>query len=196
MNHLTTAQLLFVLENSRQGQFEWLWNLFSAGGSGSNPPLSLGALTFDTRRELFFEAVESLIRLGYVRLTDMGEQERPPIGGTVDQQLIALRNNFPAFEDDLELEDGQSWFDTDDCLFDISWTWPGRKPAPLFPGHQEKYTYTDQDWDGRIHPEWSTWRFTPGRLSLDDFDSEEQAIAFFDAHPDYYENTPRIERMK
>lgn len=196
MDDLTTAQLLWISEKSREGRLDRLWDQFDLEASGIIPPLPAGSSTFAARREYFFLALETLIQMGYIRLTLQGVSERTPLRGKAEEQVAELRNNFPHQSEELELKDGQSWFDTADCRFGVEWHWPGRTPFPMFPGHNPRYTYIEPGWNGQIDPDWERWRFTPGRLSLDDFETAEAAREYMSSRPNYYQVTPRIERIK
>lgn len=137
--------------------------------------------------------VIALVRLGYVRLVAQWEPGTPQFPAPIEGQTLLLDTVFPRREDLLESDDGEAWFDTAECPIGVEWHWPGRKPEPLFPGHNPRFNYVDEDWNGRIHPEWSNWRFTSGPKELDDFETLKAAREFWAANPDYYLQTSPVE---
>lgn len=195
MSGLSEAQLLYVYEHTDEGQLEWIWDLVAPGSHGIVPPLESYPDTFLGRREAFLETVGQLLQLGYIRLVDVLTPDNAPLSGSAADQVDQLRSVFPRSPETLEGSGGLSWFETRECPFEIVWKWPGRKPVPLFPGHNPRYRYLEAGWDGRIDPVWEHWRFTPGRRLLDDFESVAEANAFWDSHPDYFHLTPRVERI-
>ncbi|QIK62556.1 DUF596 domain-containing protein [Leucobacter viscericola] len=196
MTRFTTEQLLWMLEGADDSNLDSIWDYFDAEPTAIEPPMEIVSLPFEERREAFLELLSFLLEKGYIRFAWQWKEGEPYLTGSIPEQIQALREALPSNDEGLLLNDLPVWFFSR-CPIDVVWAWPGRNPEPLFPGHNPRYTYIDPraSWDGRIDPEWSHWKFTPGRLRLDDFSSEEVASAFWKAHPNYLQDTPLIERI-
>lgn len=193
---LTTAQFLNLYEQSDEGELSAIWMPLSQWADSIVPPLTQEQASPESRRELFLSAVEVLLRLGYLRLYYQWQPGEPEVPGTPEEQTSVLRRAFPSHEADL-FEDGVLlWFYLKACPVAALWAWPGRSPAPLFPGHNPRFAYTNDKWDGRISPEWEHWKFTDGPKRLDDFGSLEEAKAYWDSHPRETLEVPAVERIE
>ncbi|QIK62563.1 DUF596 domain-containing protein [Leucobacter viscericola] len=196
MTRFTAEQLLWLHEGEDDGDLYGIWFRFNGDTSGIEPPLINPPVTFEERREAFLDLLTVFLEKGYLRFAWQWEEGEPFLNGRIAEQIRVLRDAMPDSDEEILYDGNPLWFITT-CPIDVVWRWPGRDPEPLFPGHNPRYDYIEPRayWDGRIDPEWSHWKFTPGRLHLDDFSSEEEASAFWKAHPNYFQTTPRIERI-
>lgn len=191
----TSAELLWHYERAVESNLDTLWFAFSCFSDEQNPSFLTRYDSFAARRDRFFDLVAAFVELEYIRLYWQFKPDTPWVEGAVDEQLALLRKVFPENDDGMEVQ-GVTWFYVE-CPFEVVWNWAGRKPTPLFPNHNTQYSYIESthDWGGVIDPEWSTWKFTPSRLQVDDFPTMEAYREFWKAHPDYYQITPRPERI-
>ncbi|QIK62555.1 DUF596 domain-containing protein [Leucobacter viscericola] len=195
--NFSVEQLLWIFEVTEEDDLNGIWIYFDSDSSDIRPPLGIPSMSFEERRGAFIDLLTVLLHKGYIRFVQQWEEGEPELAGSISEQIEVLNASLPHSREELKVDGHDDIWFIARCPVDIVWSWPGRNPEPLFPGHNPRFSYIDDyaSWDGRIDPEWSNWKFTQGRLRLDDFSSEEEASAFWKAHPNYFQDTPRIERI-